>query len=106
MTLVKSVIVACGCLQLSGFSQWMASGIVEKMTFTALHGRLVQTGFYMKRSLICKRLLYEEVSYGFYMKRSLMCKRLLYEKSKIPFSYMLYAYSVKRAYRGTKPREL
>ena len=23
------------------------------------------------------------------------------EKSKIPFSYMLYAYSVKRAYRGT-----
>ena len=28
-----------------------------------------------------------------------------YEKSKIPFSYMLYAYSVKRAYRGTKPEE-
>ena len=27
------------------------------------------------------------------------------EKSKIPFSYMLYAYSVKRAYRGTKPKE-
>ena len=27
------------------------------------------------------------------------------EKSKIPFSYMLYAYSVKRAYRGTKPEE-
>ena len=26
-----------------------------------------------------------------------------HEKSKIPFSYMLYAYSVKRAYRGTKP---
>ena len=30
---------------------------------------------------------------------------LLHEKSKIPFSYMLYAYSVKRAYRGTKPKE-
>ena len=29
----------------------------------------------------------------------------IYEKSKIPFSYMLYAYSVKRAYRGTKPKE-
>ena len=29
----------------------------------------------------------------------------LYEKSKIPFSYMLHAYSVKRAYRGTKPEE-
>ena len=28
-----------------------------------------------------------------------------HEKSKIPFSYMLYAYSVKRAYRGTKPKE-
>ena len=28
-----------------------------------------------------------------------------YEKSNIPFSYMLYAYSVKRAYRGTKPKE-
>ena len=27
------------------------------------------------------------------------------EKSNIPFSYMLYAYSVKRAYRGTKPKE-
>ena len=27
------------------------------------------------------------------------------EKSKIPFSYMLYAYSVKGAYRGTKPKE-
>ena len=25
-----------------------------------------------------------------------------YEKSRIPFSYLLYAYSVKRAYRGTK----
>ena len=31
--------------------------------------------------------------------------RILHEKSKIPFSYMLYAYSVKRAYRGTKPKE-
>ena len=30
---------------------------------------------------------------------------ILYEKSNIPFSYMLYAYSVKRAYRGTKPKE-
>ena len=29
----------------------------------------------------------------------------MYEKSKIPFSYMQYAYSVKRAYRGTKPKE-
>ena len=29
----------------------------------------------------------------------------VHEKSKIPFSYMLYAYSVKRAYRGTKPKE-
>ena len=28
-----------------------------------------------------------------------------YEKSRIPFSYVLYAYSVKRAYRGTKPKE-
>ena len=28
-----------------------------------------------------------------------------HEKSKIPFSYMLYAHSVKRAYRGTKPKE-
>ena len=33
------------------------------------------------------------------------CVYVLYEKSKIPFSYMLYAYSVKRAYRGTKPKE-
>ena len=29
----------------------------------------------------------------------------IHEKSKIPFSYMLYAYSVKRAYRETKPEE-
>ena len=35
----------------------------------------------------------------------LMCRYIIYEKSKIPFSYMLYAYSVKRAYRGTKPEE-
>ena len=31
--------------------------------------------------------------------------KFMHEKSKIPFSYMLYAYSVKRAYRGTKPKE-
>ena len=38
----------------------------------------------------------------------LICIRMcvvVHEKSKIPFSYMLYAYSVKRAYRGTKPKE-
>ena len=33
------------------------------------------------------------------------CRLYLHEKYKIPFSSMLYAYSVKRAYRGTKPKE-
>ena len=37
---------------------------------------------------------------GMYLKNQYYSK---HEKSKIPFSYMLYAYSVKRAYRGTKP---
>ena len=35
----------------------------------------------------------------------LIYSTIVHEKSKIPFSYMLYAYSVKRAYRGTKPKE-
>ena len=51
-----------------------------------------------KINLKPKQLQFEEL---FYYKKL----EAIQEKSKIPFSYMLYAYSVKRAYRGTKPKE-
>ena len=56
---------------------------------------------YKKNGVLDYSCLYKLVTLGCWIEK----KMYVHEKSKIPFSYMLYAYSVKRAYRGTKPKE-
>ena len=60
------------------------------------------------RLMIWWNIFYGDCSYITYPKDTSALGELFpfsHEKSKIPFCYMLYAYSVKRAYRGTKPKE-